>query len=46
VHAVLDQGNEADLRKGAAATAAAGPAECLAVGRIIRDVQRAAIQAD
>jgi hypothetical protein len=43
VRAVLDQGNKADLRKGAAATAAAGPAECLVVGRVIRNVQRAAI---
>ena len=46
VRAVLDQGNKADLRIGAAATAGSGPAEGLVVGRLVRNIQRAAVQAD
>jgi len=46
VRAVLDQGHKANLRISTAAAAGAGPAEGRVVGRLIGNVQRAAIQAD
>jgi hypothetical protein len=46
VRAILHQGDEADLRKGAAPAAGAGPAEGFIVGRIVGDIERAAVDAD
>src|SRR5512135_2182254 len=45
VRAILHQGDETDLRKGAAAPAGAGPPESFVVGRFIGDVEGTAVQA-
>ena len=46
MRAVLHQTDEADLREGAFAMTRAGPAEGGLDGRVIGDVERAAVKAD